>query len=99
MTDTITAPAAPALTPEESLRYARHLILPEVGPQGQGALKAARVLIIGAGGLGSPTSLYLAAAGVGHLGLIDFDFGLAVFPVLAAVSYVIATLVGNLRYR
>ncbi|HSH46439.1 MAG TPA: molybdopterin-synthase adenylyltransferase MoeB [Longimicrobiales bacterium] len=62
-----------ALSPAEMLRYARHLVLPEVGAEGQAKLKAARVLIVGAGGLGSPVSLYLAAAGVGTLGLIDFD--------------------------
>ncbi len=60
-------------TPEEMRRYARHLILPEVGPEGQAKLKQARVLLIGAGGLGSPASLYLAAAGVGTIGLVDFD--------------------------
>lgn len=60
-------------SPEEMRRYARHLILPEVGPEGQKKLKQARVLLIGAGGLGSPASLYLAAAGVGTIGLVDFD--------------------------
>ena len=63
----------PELTHAEILRYSRHLILPEVGPEGQRRLKAARVALIGAGGLGSPASLYLAAAGVGTLGLVDFD--------------------------
>jgi molybdopterin/thiamine biosynthesis adenylyltransferase/rhodanese-related sulfurtransferase len=63
----------PALTNEEVLRYSRHLILPDVGLQGQQKLKKARVLLIGAGGLGSPLGLYLAAAGVGTLGLVDFD--------------------------
>jgi len=61
------------LSPEELRRYARHLILPEVGEEGQKRLKQARVLCVGAGGLGSPLSLYLAAAGVGTIGLVDFD--------------------------
>ncbi len=65
--------ALPELSHEEVLRYSRHLILPEVGPEGQRRLKAARVALIGAGGLGSPASLYLAAAGVGTIGLVDFD--------------------------
>lgn len=63
----------PELSHEEILRYSRHLILPEVGPSGQRTLKKGRVLLIGAGGLGSPSALYLAAAGVGTLGLVDFD--------------------------
>jgi molybdopterin/thiamine biosynthesis adenylyltransferase/rhodanese-related sulfurtransferase len=62
-----------ALNNDEILRYSRHLIMPEVGMEGQQKLKAARVLCIGAGGLGSPLALYLAAAGVGTLGIVDFD--------------------------
>ena len=61
------------LSNDEILRYSRHLIMPEVGMQGQQKLKAAKVLCIGAGGLGSPLSLYLTAAGVGTLGIVDFD--------------------------
>ncbi|MHB1867990.1 MAG: molybdopterin-synthase adenylyltransferase MoeB [Nitrososphaerales archaeon] len=61
------------ITAKEYRRYGRHLIIPEVGMEGQRRLKAAKVLIIGTGGLGSPSSLYLAAAGVGTIGLIDFD--------------------------
>jgi len=61
------------LSKEEIQRYSRHLIMPEVGLEGQLKLKRARVLMIGAGGLGAPLGLYLAAAGVGHLGVVDFD--------------------------
>ena len=68
----IAAPGV-ALSPEEIRRYSRHLILPDVGLEGQRKLKAASVLLIGAGGLGSPLAMYLAAAGVGRLGLVDFD--------------------------
>lgn len=62
-----------ALSKDELLRYSRHLIMPEVGMEGQKRLRAARVLCIGAGGLGSPLTMYLAAAGVGTLGIVDFD--------------------------
>ena len=61
------------LSNDEILRYSRHLIMPEVGMSGQRKLKEASVLLIGAGGLGSPAALYLAAAGVGHIGIVDFD--------------------------
>ncbi len=64
---------SPQLTKDELLRYARHLSLPEVGLEGQLRLKTARILCVGTGGLGSPLALYLAAAGVGTLGIIDFD--------------------------
>jgi adenylyltransferase/sulfurtransferase len=67
------AETLPQLTQEEILRFSRHLILPEVGKEGQQRLKGSRVALVGTGGLGSPASLYLAAAGVGTLGLIDFD--------------------------
>jgi len=63
----------PKLTNDEIARYSRHLILPEVGMEGQRKLKAAKVLCVGTGGLGSPLALYLAAAGVGTIGLVDFD--------------------------
>jgi adenylyltransferase/sulfurtransferase len=63
----------PELSNEEISRYSRHLILPEVGMEGQRKLKNARVLLIGTGGLGAPLGMYLAAAGVGHLGIVDFD--------------------------
>ncbi|MGB9674244.1 MAG: molybdopterin-synthase adenylyltransferase MoeB [Anaerolineales bacterium] len=63
----------PSLSHEEILRYSRHLLIPEVGLEGQRKLKAASILVIGSGGLGSPVALYLAAAGVGHIGLVDYD--------------------------
>jgi adenylyltransferase/sulfurtransferase len=67
------APELPPLTQDEILRYSRHLIIPEVGVEGQKRLKDARILMVGAGGLGSPIGLYLAAAGVGRLGIVEFD--------------------------
>ena len=63
----------PTLNPDELRRYSRHLVMPEVGSEGQEKLKAARALVVGAGGLGSPVAMYLAAAGVGRLGLVEFD--------------------------
>src|SRR5437660_2141155 len=72
---TLTQPVVEPITLSnaEVLRYSRHLIMPEVGMEGQLKLKAAKVLCIGTGGLGSPLALYLGAAGVGTLGLVDFD--------------------------
>jgi len=67
------SPNGTELTHEEILRYSRHLLMPEVGLEGQRRLKAASALIIGIGGLGSPVAMYLAAAGVGRLGLVDYD--------------------------
>ena len=72
-TTTTSPPTLPTLGLEEIRRYSRHLILPEIGTEGQRKLKAARVLCIGTGGLGSPVGMYLAAAGVGTLGLVEFD--------------------------
>jgi sulfur-carrier protein adenylyltransferase/sulfurtransferase len=70
----VEAPVAPqTLSKEEILRYSRHLIMPEVGMEGQLKLKAAKVLMVGAGGLGAPLGMYLAAAGVGRIGVVDFD--------------------------
>src|SRR5256714_9208047 len=71
-TDTLATPAT-SLSKEEILRYSRHLIMPEVGMEGQLKLKQAKVLLVGAGGLGAPLGLYLAAAGVGRIGLVDYD--------------------------
>src|ERR1700749_3665277 len=65
--------AMPSLSNDEIARYSRHLILPEVGMEGQQKLKAAKVLCVGTGGLGAPLAMYLAAAGVGTIGLVDFD--------------------------
>ena len=68
-----TQPATAKLSNEEILRYSRHIIIPEVGMEGQLKLKQAKVLLIGAGGLGAPLGLYLTAAGVGRIGVVDFD--------------------------
>jgi sulfur-carrier protein adenylyltransferase/sulfurtransferase len=72
-TQALASKAAASLTNEEILRYSRHLIMPEVGMEGQLKLKGSRVLLIGTGGLGAPLGLYLTAAGIGHIGLVDFD--------------------------
>src|SRR5664279_10032 len=73
MAATTSPDTLPELTTDDLSRYSRHLILPEVGMEGQRKLKAASILCVGAGGLGSPLALYLAAAGIGTLGLVDFD--------------------------
>jgi sulfur-carrier protein adenylyltransferase/sulfurtransferase len=73
VTDTLTAEPNIRLQNDEILRYSRHLIIPEIGMKGQKLLKQSKVLLIGAGGLGSPLGLYLAAAGVGTIGIVDFD--------------------------
>ena len=70
---TTAAPPETELSPEEIKRYSRHLIMPEMGMDGQRKLKQSSVLCIGAGGLGSPAAMYLAAAGIGRLGIVDFD--------------------------
>ena len=67
------APASAALTPDEVTRYSRHIIMPQVGPRGQRKLRDAKVLVIGAGGLGGPVAIYLALAGVGTIGIVEFD--------------------------
>src|SRR5258708_37148716 len=69
---TCTMSTSKAFTPDQVARYARHLILPEVGGAGQRKLLGSTVLLLGAGGLGSPASMYLAAAGVGKIGIVDF---------------------------
>ncbi len=69
----LSAPIRPGLTRDEILRYSRHLLIPEVGLDGQRKLKGSSALVIGTGGLGSPVSLYLAAAGIGRIGLVDYD--------------------------
>src|SRR5438874_5447737 len=68
-----TLPDTAALNKDEILRYSRHLIMPEVGMEGQLKLKQAKVVLVGTGGLGAPLGLYLAAAGVGRIGVVDFD--------------------------
>jgi len=86
-----------AFSTEELQRYSRHFSLPDVGMEGQGRLRAARVLIVGAGGLGSPVALYLAAAGVGTIGIVDFDV-IDVTNLQRQVLYVTSD-VGRLKAR
>ncbi len=71
--DNLPLEAPATLTPAQQARYSRHLLIPEVGTKGQAALLDSKVLLIGAGGLGAPAGLYLAAAGVGTIGIVDFD--------------------------
>ncbi len=68
-----TTPSSAALTPDEVMRYSRHIIMSQVGPVGQRKLRNAKVLVVGAGGLGGPVAVYLALAGVGTIGIVDFD--------------------------
>ena len=88
-----------ALSPEEIERYKRHLVLKEIGGQGQAKLKAARVLVVGAGGLGSPIITYLAAAGVGTIGVIDDDVvsSTIIISIAAALRFCI-TFPPTLKY-
>src|SRR6059058_1795789 len=85
------------LSKEEILRYSRHLIMPEVGMEGQLKLKNAKVLLIGTGGLGAPLGLYLAAAGVGKLGLVDFD--VVDFTIFSARSRLAPATSASLKAR
>ena len=81
-----------SLNDDEIERYARHLVLPEIGGPGQQKLKRARVLVVGAGGLGAPLIQYLAAAGVGHIGIVDDD-------VVSLSNLQRQTIFGTRRYR
>ena len=81
------------MSDEELERYARHIVLQEVGGPGQNKLKAAKVLVSGAGGLGAPVLLYLAAAGVGTLGIVDDDDGVAC-PICSARSSIATSRIG-----